>query len=180
MGIVARSVVYLARLRAATSHRPKRGIRIGRASSIAPSAIFLCVDGGSIELGDGVHLGPNTVTIVRGGHLRLGSNSSAAFGTVISALESVSIGNDVLIAEYVTIRDQDHIHDTGEVIRKAGFRTSPIVIGDNVWIGAKATVTRGVTIGDGSVVAANCVVTTDVPAGTVFGGVPGRVLKTIG
>lgn len=180
MGIVVRSAVYLARFRAVTSHRPRRGIRIGRASSIAPSAIFLCTDGGSIELDVGVHLGPNTVTIVRGGHLRVGSNSSAAFGTVICALESVSIGDDVLIAEYVTIRDQDHVHDTDELIRKAGFRTSPIVIGNNVWIGAKTTVTRGVTIGDGSIVAANCVVTTDVPARTVFGGVPGRVLKMIG
>lgn len=53
----------------------------------------------------------------------------------------------------------------------------PIAIGDNVWIGDKATILSGVTIGDGAVVAANAVVTRDVPAYSVVAGNPARVVK---
>jgi acetyltransferase-like isoleucine patch superfamily enzyme len=53
------------------------------------------------------------------------------------------------------------------------------VIGKNVWIGSNATILPGVTIGDGSIVAAGAVVTKDVPPNTVVGGVPARIIKTV-
>lgn len=56
---------------------------------------------------------------------------------------------------------------------------APIVIGKNVWIGANAMITLGVTIGDGAIVAAGAVVTKDVPSMTVVGGVPAKIIKTI-
>ena len=56
----------------------------------------------------------------------------------------------------------------------------PVVIGNNVWIGDKATILPGVTIGDGAVIAANAVVTKDVPAYSVVGGNPARVIKNEG
>jgi len=55
----------------------------------------------------------------------------------------------------------------------------PIVIGKNVWIGANATVVPSVTIGDGSVIAAGAVVTKDVPANVIVGGVPAKIIKKI-
>lgn len=61
----------------------------------------------------------------------------------------------------------------------AGFATSPVVIGKNVWIGAKATVTKGVSIGDNSVIGANSVVTRNIPANSVAVGTPARVIHTI-
>ena len=57
------------------------------------------------------------------------------------------------------------------------MRVAAIRIGDNVWIGAKATITRGVTIGDNAVVGANAVVTRDVPENAVVGGVPAKVIR---
>ena len=53
---------------------------------------------------------------------------------------------------------------------------APVVIGDRVWVGTRAVILKGVSIGDGAVVAAGAVVTSDVPAGAVVGGVPARVI----
>ena len=55
----------------------------------------------------------------------------------------------------------------------------PIILGKNVWVGASAIFLPGVTVGDGAIVAAGAVVNHDVPARTIVGGVPARVLKTI-
>ncbi len=63
--------------------------------------------------------------------------------------------------------------------RRNGIVKRPIVIGNNVWIGAAATILPGVTIGDNAVVAAGAVVSRDVPASTIAAGVPARVLKRL-
>ena len=57
---------------------------------------------------------------------------------------------------------------------------APIVLGKRVWIGSNSTITKGVTIGDNSIVAAGAVVTKDVPANCIVGGVPARIIKKIG
>ncbi len=85
-----------------------------------------------------------------------------------------------MIAESVTIRDQSH----GTLLSDVPFcnqalSSEEIVIGNNVWIGAKATVLQGVHIGDNAIVAANAVVRSNVEAGTLVGGVPARVIKCL-
>lgn len=99
---------------------------------------------------------------------------------MIVCRERISIGDNALIAEHVAIRDQDHLYGQGLTTVAADFATAPIVIGSNVWIGAKATITRGVTIGNNSVIGANSVVTTDIPADVVAAGVPARIIRLIG
>lgn len=89
----------------------------------------------------------------------------------------ISIGDNVMIAPKVSLITGGHPLPLAE--RRAYTATAPIVIEDDVWIGAAAVVTQGVTIGAGSVVAAGAVVTRDVPAGTVVAGVPARVIKSI-
>jgi acetyltransferase-like isoleucine patch superfamily enzyme len=69
--------------------------------------------------------------------------------------------------------------DTAKRIDEQGISTNPVVIGDDVWIGANAVILPGVTIGRHCVVAAGAVVTKDVPDNTVVGGVPAKVLKTL-
>ena len=81
----------------------------------------------------------------------------------------------------VSILDHDHRYTfEGDDLQLDGYVTAPITIGNNVWIADKVTILKGVTIGDNVVVGANSLVHKDVPANSVVGGVPFRVLKKLG
>lgn len=88
----------------------------------------------------------------------------------------IQIGNNVLIGHQVVLATLDHDFDPQE---RGVLHPAPIVIEDDVWIGANATITKGVRIGHGAIVAAGSVVTKDVPAMTIVGGSPARVIKEI-
>lgn len=88
----------------------------------------------------------------------------------------ITIGDGTLIGHNVVLATLNH--DEAPERRQHTY-PAPIVIGKNVWIGADATVTPGVTIGDGAIVAAGAVVTKDVPPMTVVDGVPAKIIKTI-
>ena len=114
------------------------------ALSIGPKCRFgkfvklVATDGGSLVLGSGVTISDHVSVVVEGGRLIIESNVFVGAGTVIVCRDNINIGADTLIAEYVVIRDQDHRVDS-RPIRTAGFYTSPIHIGRDVWIGCKAT-----------------------------------------
>jgi len=92
----------------------------------------------------------------------------------------VCIGNHVNLAQGITITALNHnFEDTSKRIDEQGISTKPVVIGDDVWIGANAVVLPGVTIGSHCVVAAGAVVTKDVPDHTLVGGVPAKIIKNI-
>jgi acetyltransferase-like isoleucine patch superfamily enzyme len=97
----------------------------------------------------------------------LNNNSS------IICCQHIKIGRDTIISNNVVIRDSDQ-HSLIGVGRE---KTKPIIIGDHVWIGTNAIILKGVTIGDGAVVAAGAVVTRNVPPKTLVGGVPARVIR---
>ena len=88
----------------------------------------------------------------------------------------ITIGAGSLIGHCVVLATLNHEENPA---RRGDLHPAPIRIGENVWIGAHATVCPGVTIGDGAIVAAGAVVTRDVPANTVVGGVPARVIRAI-
>lgn len=92
----------------------------------------------------------------------------------------VTIGSHVNLAQGITVTALNHnFSDTTRRIDEQGISTNPVTIEDDVWIGANAVILPGVTIGQHAVVAAGAVVTADVPANTVVGGVPARIIKKI-
>ena len=112
------------------------------------------------------------------GTLYVGDRVIFGHHCTLAAQESVVIGADTLIAEMVSIRDHDHCFARTDIpIREQGVNTAPVVIGQNVWIGAKVTVVKGVHIGDNAIIGANAVVTRDIPAGAIAVGVPARVVR---
>jgi acetyltransferase-like isoleucine patch superfamily enzyme len=83
-----------------------------------------------------------------------------------------------MIAEYVSIRDNGHgFSGLDRPMRHQGYETAPIRIGDDVWIGRGAVILKGVSIGDGAIVAANAVVTKDIPPFEIWAGIPARFLR---
>jgi lipopolysaccharide O-acetyltransferase len=101
----------------------------------------------------------------------------------IAALNSILISSNVLIASNVYITDHDH-GDFSEVSLSLPPSaresvTSPVIIEENVWIGQNAVILKGVTVGRGSIVAAGCVVTKNVPPYSLVVGVPGKIIKQL-
>jgi acetyltransferase-like isoleucine patch superfamily enzyme len=133
---------------------------------------------GRVVLGRWVHLGAGTALRCHEGTLSVGDKSVLGRDVSVNCYLDVEIGDSVLIADHVYISDFDHRYENLTVaIKDQGIVKSRVRIGRDVWIGTKATVTRGVSIGDGSVIGANAVVSRDLPARVVAVGVPARVVK---
>lgn len=110
--------------------------------------------------------------------IHIGKNTSINTGAHIVAVDSIKIGDNTLIAEYVTIRDQNHRFDNQEkLIGEQGFTNAPIEIGNNVWIGRGVHIGPGIKIGDGAIIGANSVVTESVPPNAIAVGIPIKVIK---
>ncbi|MWV48069.1 acetyltransferase [Rathayibacter sp. VKM Ac-2803] len=114
-------------------------------------------------------------------NVSVGRNLYINRGTLITARTSISIGDDCLIGPYVIINSGDHKFDSRrDLISDQGHRSAPISIGNDVWVGAHASILKGVTIGNGAVVAAGAVVTSDVAPFTVVAGTPAKFIKQRG
>lgn len=111
--------------------------------------------------------------------LTIGDGTSIAGACVISAAESVRLGEKVLLARNVYIADHRHaFDDTMEAVLDQGVeQVAPVEIGDGAWLGQNVVVGPGVRIGSGAVVGANSVVLADVPDYAVAVGAPARVLE---
>ena len=111
-----------------------------------------------------------------GKNIHIGKNVFINCGCHFQDQGGIYIGDDVLIGSYVVLATINH----GQAPKERGNNyPAPIHIGNKVWIGSHATILPGVTIGENAVIAAGAVVTKDVPANAIVGGVPAKIIKTI-
>jgi len=164
----------------------------GKGSEIKPSFLMLigpqyisvgsnCYIGSRVQLTawDSSYIGGNyTPEITFGDGVSIGDESQ------VTAINKIVIGNGVLTGKKVLITDNAH----GEILRemmdiaplkRQVVSKGPVIIGDNVWIGEKASIVANIKIGHGSVVAANSVVTKDVPPYCVVAGCPAKIIKKL-
>lgn len=111
-------------------------------------------------------------------NIHVGDNFYAGYNCTMLDYAEIRIGNNCLIGPNVGIYTTGH-NLVPEDRYKTGW-AEPITIGNDVWIGGHACIMPGVTIGDGAVIAAGCVVTQNVAPRTVVGGIPGKIIKRIG
>lgn len=165
----------------------------GKGSEIKPSFLMLigpqyisvgknCYIGSRVQLTawDSSYIGGNyTPEIILGDGVSIGDESQ------VTAINRIVIGNGVLTGKKVLITDNSHGEVTREMmdvvpLERQVVSKGEVVIGDNVWIGEKATIVANVKIGQGSVIAANSVVTKDVPPYCVVAGCPAKIVKNLG
>lgn len=119
--------------------------------------------------------------IYSGAEIYINTNASLTLGSGyinnhlnLHCFEKIEIGNNVAIADNVTIRDSDNHLFNGKSVQEM---TQPVIIGDHVWIGTGAIILKGVQIGNNAVIGAGSVVTKNIPDFCLAAGVPARIIK---
>jgi len=111
--------------------------------------------------------------------VEIGRNCAFSNNVSLIAMNQITIGDDCLVGDMVSIIDCD-FHDIHPKRRRlSAGSVSPVVIGSNVWLGSRVMVMKGVTIGENSVIAAAGVVTRSIPPNSLAAGIPARVIRGI-
>ncbi|MEK1351556.1 acyltransferase [Limosilactobacillus fermentum] len=108
------------------------------------------------------------IRVRKGGKLEIGKNFGMSNGCVVTAYDHIKIGDNVMLGPNVLIYDQDHDYRAEGGVAAMKFKTAPVVIGNNVWIGANTLILRGTTIGDNSVVGGGTVIKGEYPPNSVI------------
>jgi acetyltransferase-like isoleucine patch superfamily enzyme len=144
--------------------------------------VLECLRDGRLEVGAQTLLEPGCwITIGEQGRVRIGDGCFLNLGTMVAAVDSVEIGDHVMLANHCFVGDGAHRFDDPDLpITWQGFTSKgPVRIGSNCWFGTGCVVTSGVTVGDRCVIGANSVITQDIPAGTIAAGAPARAIREI-
>lgn len=131
-----------------------------------------------IHLGKRCRLGMETeLRTLEKGKIHLGDDTRLNRGCTLTSYAEIFIDDFTIIGEFVSIRDANHGMSRDEPIRYQPHTSAPIRIGRDVWIGRGSCILPGITIGEGSVIGANSVVTKDVPPYSIAAGVPAKVIR---
>lgn len=153
-------------------------ITIQKNCHFGSSVRLLATDGGSIFIGQRSYLGDHVQILAQGGKITIEDDVFIGVGSIVASKNNIFIGKDTLIAEYVVIRDQDHRTDSNPV-RLSGFHSSAIQIGRDTWIGCKATLLRGATVGNRCVIGSHALVKSPIPDDMLAVGVPARAIRRL-
>jgi len=133
---------------------------------------------GRLILGRWVHIGSGNSIRCHEGTIRVGDKCVFGKDNTVNGYLDIEFGAATIVADWVYVCDFDHVFsDVTVPIKDQGIVKSPVRVGPDVWLGTKVTVLRGITIGQGCVVAANAVVNKDLPPYSVAVGVPARVVR---
>jgi acetyltransferase-like isoleucine patch superfamily enzyme len=149
---------------------------------------FMLEGNGNVYLGDNVTMF-DKVTILAGGHIfeepeiRIGDNCNISFGVLFRCAKQITIGNNCMIGGETIISDNDS-HPIAVDLRRAGLKVAPedvkpVIIEDDVWVGERCIIMKGVTIGRGSIVAAGSVVVKSVEPLRIVIGSPARTISWV-
>lgn len=151
------------------------------------SAVLLVIDelnkqkfkGPRIKIGKTSFIHPSAMLFPESGYIEIGENSTVNELCVIHGLGGVKIGDGVRIGCHTVIHSVEHVFKRLDVpIWKQGIYGKPIVIEDDVWIGAHCTILGGVKIGAHTVIGAHSLVTKDIPPYSIAYGVPCKVQRS--
>lgn len=174
-----------------TEAPPRVRWQLGRAAAVVHRRAFGSFGSGTVLVAprklagvERIHLGVEVAIFdgawlqceAGGGPLEIGDRTYLGHDVHVHAIDPVRIGAECVLADGVFIASTDHDRE----VRSQVHGTGPINIGDRVFLGQRAMVLGGVSIGDGATVAAGAVVTRDVPAGAVVAGIPARVVTERG
>ena len=143
----------------------------GKLGCFARNLLLPYKNGDNVLIWDGVHIDSPSKLII-------GNNVSINRGCVINAAGTITIASNVLIGPGVVIYSQNHMHNECDVnIDEQGYITAPVVINKNVWIGARAIVLPGVTVGDNSIIGAGSIITQNIPDNSIYAGNPAKLIR---
>lgn len=176
-------------------------IKLSYSNSMADKAIFypeaqvinLQKDAAIITIDEYSHIRGELLVFAYGGEIKIGKNTYVGAGVKIWSGESICIGDNVLISHNVNIIDSNSheidyierantttkIFNEGHPTQKGNVQTSQIIINNYAWINFNACILKGVTIGEGAIIAAGAVVTKDVPAFALVAGNPAVFVKSL-
>ena len=125
------------------------------------------------NIGENVNIQP-PIQCNLGDHVKIGNNVSIMYNSLFMSAGGITVEDGAMIAANCSIISNNHDPKVRTIIT-----CKPVVIGKNVWVGANSIILPGVTVGENAIVAAGSVVTKDVPANTLVGGVPARFIKNL-
>jgi acetyltransferase-like isoleucine patch superfamily enzyme len=178
-GPLLRAISELRKWRVLATHT-HADVRFGKGVYLGPGFGLHIPSRGAFIVGDDVEFRNGFQAEIEGeGRVTIGPRTSFTYDTVLQCTQAITIGSDCGIGHSVTIVDGQHrFEDTSRPFGEQGYEWHPVTIGSGCQITSKATVIADV--GDRSVVAANSVVTREVPANTVVAGAPAKVIREFG
>ena len=162
----------------------KHLISVGKTLTLGDYVEINALSKQGVIIGNNVSIQKNTIIectgVIRdiGESLVIGNNVGIAQNAFIQVRGKVIIGNDVIFGPNVSVFSETHNFDNPNLpVRVQGETRRGVIIEDGAWLGTRAIILDGVTVGRNSIVAAGAIVTENVPAGVIVGGVPARILK---
>lgn len=181
-GIKNNGLLFLS-VRAKIKARSK--FKVGRSVTIASGCYIDALSEKGIWFGNNVSVGLNTRIEgtgnlqLLGKGMRVGNNVGLGYDSFYGCSGGIEIGDDTIVGNYVSFHSENHVFDSLHIpIRLQGVNHKGIRIGNNCWIGAKATILDGAIVQDGCIIAAGAVLKAGLyPANSVYGGVPAKLIR---